>query len=43
MKNLEGGIHGIQYYHHQGATLGVLSLSREECADLRDQKRHPTI
>jgi serine O-acetyltransferase len=28
---------------YQGVTLGALSLSREECADLRDQKRHPTI
>jgi hypothetical protein len=43
MKNLEGSIRGIQYYHHQEATLGALSLSREECADLWDQKRHPTI
>lgn len=28
---------------YQGVTLGALSLSREECENLRDQKRHPTI
>jgi serine O-acetyltransferase len=28
---------------YQGVTLGALSLSREECEKLRDQKRHPTI
>ena len=28
---------------YQGVTLGALSLSREECVNLRDQKRHPTI
>jgi serine O-acetyltransferase len=28
---------------YQGVTLGALSLSREECESLRDQKRHPTI
>jgi serine O-acetyltransferase len=28
---------------YQGVTLGALSLSREECENLRNQKRHPTI
>jgi serine O-acetyltransferase len=28
---------------YQGVTLGALSLSREECEELRNQKRHPTI
>jgi serine O-acetyltransferase len=28
---------------YQGVTLGALSLSRQECQDLRNQKRHPTI
>jgi serine O-acetyltransferase len=28
---------------YQGVTLGALSLSKEECEELRDQKRHPTI
>lgn len=28
---------------YQGVTLGALSLSREECEDLRNKKRHPTI
>ena len=28
---------------YQGVTLGALSLSREECESLRNQKRHPTI
>ena len=28
---------------YQGVTLGALSLSREECAALRNTKRHPTI
>ena len=28
---------------YQGVTLGALSLSREECAALRQTKRHPTI
>jgi serine O-acetyltransferase len=28
---------------YQGVTLGALSLSREECEGLRNQKRHPTI
>ncbi len=28
---------------YQGVTLGALSLSKEECESLRNQKRHPTI
>jgi len=28
---------------YQGVTLGALSLSRSECDNLRNQKRHPTI
>lgn len=28
---------------YQGVTLGALSLSREECEELRNKKRHPTI
>jgi serine O-acetyltransferase len=28
---------------YQGVTLGALSLSKEECEQLRNQKRHPTI
>jgi serine O-acetyltransferase len=28
---------------YQGVTLGALSLSKEECERLRNQKRHPTI
>jgi serine O-acetyltransferase len=28
---------------YQGVTLGALSLSRQECQDLRNRKRHPTI
>ncbi|MCX5845975.1 MAG: serine acetyltransferase [Deltaproteobacteria bacterium] len=28
---------------YQGVTLGAMSLSREECENLRNQKRHPTI
>ena len=28
---------------YQGVTLGALSLTKEECARLRDKKRHPTI
>ena len=28
---------------YQGVTLGALSLSREDCQNLRNQKRHPTI
>lgn len=28
---------------YQGVTIGALSLSKEECERLRDQKRHPTI
>ena len=28
---------------YQGVTLGALSLTREECESLRNQKRHPTI
>ncbi|HAP32852.1 MAG TPA: serine acetyltransferase [Firmicutes bacterium] len=28
---------------YQGVTLGALSLTKEECAQLRDRKRHPTI
>ena len=32
---------GVRLY--QGVTLGALSLSREECENLRNQKRHPTI
>ena len=28
---------------YQGVTLGALSLSRKECEELRNQKRHPTI
>ena len=28
---------------YQGVTLGALSLSREECENLRNQKRHPSI
>lgn len=28
---------------YQGVTLGAMSLSREECESLRNQKRHPTI
>jgi serine O-acetyltransferase len=28
---------------YQGVTLGALSLSKEECENLRNQKRHPTI
>ena len=28
---------------YQGVTLGALSLNREECESLRQQKRHPTI
>lgn len=28
---------------YQGVTLGALSLRREECEDLRNKKRHPTI
>jgi serine O-acetyltransferase len=34
---------GKQVRLYQGVTLGALSLSREECAALRHQKRHPTI
>jgi serine O-acetyltransferase len=28
---------------YQGVTLGALSLNKEECEQLRNQKRHPTI
>ncbi|MBA4418927.1 MAG: serine acetyltransferase [Syntrophus sp. (in: bacteria)] len=28
---------------YQGVTIGALSLSKEECEQLRNQKRHPTI
>jgi len=28
---------------YQGVTLGALSLSKEDCEKLREQKRHPTI
>ena len=28
---------------YQGVTLGALSLSKEECENLRNKKRHPTI
>ena len=28
---------------YQGVTLGALSLSKEECEQLRNRKRHPTI
>jgi serine O-acetyltransferase len=28
---------------YQGVTLGALSLNKDECAQLRNQKRHPTI
>jgi serine O-acetyltransferase len=34
---------GKQVRIYQGVTLGALSLSREECESLRNQKRHPTI
>ena len=27
---------------YQGVTLGALSLSKEECEQLRNRKRHPT-
>jgi serine O-acetyltransferase len=34
---------GKQVRLYQGVTLGALSLTREECESLRNQKRHPTI
>jgi serine O-acetyltransferase len=39
----ETAIIGNRVRIYQGVTLGALSLSREECEELRNRKRHPTI
>jgi serine O-acetyltransferase len=39
----ETAVIGDRVRIYQGVTLGALSLRKEECEDLRNQKRHPTI